>query len=298
MTLLLIANPAAGGKRGRNRIPEIEAALKNQGVDCDILVTGYHRHAETLLRDVAIDRYDGIVSIGGDGTNYHVLNGLIKYHPDEPLPALGVIPVGSGNSFAMDLGIFSAWEGIKALVSGVTCPVDVLRFTQGKEFFYSVNLMGAGFVTDVAQTASRLKKLGDMSYVFGVIHRALNLEFYRADLYIDGKRYCEDQCLIEFCNSRYTGGKMLIAPEARIDDGLMDVVMVSKLSRRNLLATFPKIFKGTHGSNPAVRILRAREVILSTIPPKKLLPDGELFGTTPVKVTVLPGKVRYFCAEP
>jgi diacylglycerol kinase family enzyme len=91
---------------------------------------------------------------------------------------------------------------------------------------------------------------------------------------------------------------MLIAPGAEIDDGLMEVVVVSRLSRMSLLATFPRIFKGTHGINPAVRIVRARKLSLVTVPPKRLLPDGELFGTTPVEVTVLPGKVRYFCNLP
>jgi YegS/Rv2252/BmrU family lipid kinase len=298
MTVLMIANPAAGGGSGRRRLPAVEGALERRGVAVKTLVTGYHGHAEVLARDHGFEGYEAVVSLGGDGTNYQVLNGLLSCRPEGPLPPLGVIPTGSGNSFALDLGVDSEAAGVSALVRGVTRAVDVLCFTQGQSNRYCVNLIGAGFVTDVARTASRLKWMGALSYVMGVVYRSIRLEFFRAELEMDGVRSEEDHCFIEFCNSRYTGGRMLMAPGAEIDDGYMDVIRVSRLSRWSLLSTLPKLFSGTHGRNPAVSMTRARRAVLTTVPSKHLLPDGELFGSCPVEVTVLPGKVRYLCAAP
>ena len=85
-----------------------------------------------------------------------------------------------------------------------------------------------------------------------------------------------------------------MAPEAQIDDGWLDVVVVGPLSRLSLLTTFPKIFKGTHGENPAVRIYRAKTAEVFTDPPKTLLPDGEIFGSTPTRIDIHPKMVRYF----
>ena len=87
---------------------------------------------------------------------------------------------------------------------------------------------------------------------------------------------------------------MLMAPEAQIDDGLFDAVVLAPLSRLSLISTFPKIFKGTHGENPAVQFIKAKTARIRTQPQKILLPDGEIFGTTPTEINILPRLVRYF----
>jgi YegS/Rv2252/BmrU family lipid kinase len=294
MTIALIANPSAGGKKGSRIIPRVETMLRRNGLDYRLFITQHHEHAMTLAEKLPPQRFDGIVSLGGDGTNFHVLNGLMKYHDPATLPPLGIIPVGSGNSFARDLGICTTADGIQALIRGETRPVDVCSFTQDGQPWYFVNLTGFGFVTDVARTAHQFKRFGDFSYVIGVFHRMLGLRFHRMELEIDGKRIDGENCFVEFCNSRYTGGRMLMAPDAKIDDGWFDVVVVGPMSRRSLMATFPKIFKGTHGQNPAVRFYRAKTATVKTDPPKILLPDGEIFGSTPTLVAIHPRRVRYF----
>ncbi|BBO69901.1 lipid kinase [Desulfosarcina alkanivorans] len=294
MTLALIANPSAGGRKGARVIPQVEKRLRLYGLDYRIFITQQHAHALDIARRLTPANYDGIVSIGGDGTNFHLLNGLLKYHDPDRLPPLGIIPVGSGNSFARDLNIRTTKDGLRALIRGRTRPVDVCSFDRGGQPWYFVNLAGFGFVTDVAQTAHHLKRVGDFSYVMGVFHRMLNLRFHHMELEIDGRRINGDNCFVEFCNSRYTGGKMLMAPHAKIDDGWFDVVVAGPISRGALMATFPKIFSGTHGQHPAVRFYRARTASVRTDPPKPLLPDGELFGSTPTRVAIHPQWVRYF----
>jgi YegS/Rv2252/BmrU family lipid kinase len=247
-----------------------------------------------LLDGCSLDAYDGIVAMGGDGTNYHVLNAVLNNCSGRRPPAVGIIPVGRGNSFARDLNLFSVDDGINALLGARTRPVDVCTFTQGRRTLYFVNLMGFGFVTDVACTAARFSRTGDFSYIIGVLHRVLGLQTYALELEIDGRILTGPNCFVEFCNSRYTGGDMLMAPEARIDDGLFDVVVTGPVGRLSLIATLPKLFKGRHGENPAVSFYQGRQARVETRPVKDLLPDGEIFGQTPTRIGILPRAVDYF----
>jgi len=295
MKIALIANPYSGGKKGKKVIPEVERQLQKKKIGYDLYITQYHRHAESILEEINVGNYDALVSLGGDGTNFQILNALLKNHKSENMPALGIIPVGRGNSFARDLDIKTTRDGINAVARQGTRAVDVCSFTSGKERFYFVNLTGFGFVTDVAGTAVKFRCLGDLSYVIGVLIQTVGLCFHDMTIEIDGKQISGKNCFVEFCNSRYTGGSMLMAPDAEIDDGFFDVVVAGPIGRMSLLATLPKLFKGTHGDNPAVRFFKAKKVTVTTTPSKALLPDGEIFGTTPTEINIHPKLVRYLC---
>jgi YegS/Rv2252/BmrU family lipid kinase len=294
MKIALITNSHTCGGKALKLLPQIEKRLKTCAIDFELFKTKYHGHTMEIVKNIALSEYDAIVSMGGDGTNYHVLNSVIKYHGDKGIPPLGIIPMGRGNSFAKDLQIFTPEDGISALSRQITREVDVCRFTQGVENHYFINLMGFGFVTDAARTASCFKWAGDASYIIGVLHRTIKLDFHEIMLEIDGSVISGKNCFVEFCNSRYTGGDMLMAPEAKIDDGFFDVVILSPLTRTSLISTFPKIYKGTHTDNPSARFVKGRHAKVITEPAKALLPDGEFFGTTPTEITILPKFVRYF----
>ena len=294
MKIALVLNPRIGAKKSKKLLLLAENRFKEANIQFDLFVTQYHGHAAEIIKNMPLSEYDGIVSVGGDGTNYHVLNGLLKYHHDTELPPLGIIPAGRGNSFAKDLEIHTQEDGFAALCRGTTRAVDVCRFTQGNDMYYFVNLMGLGFVTDVAKTASRFAWAGDLSYVIGVLYRTMMLKFHSLEMELDGHIISGKNCFVEICNSRFTGGDMLMAPKAKIDDGLFDVVILSPIGRTNLISTFPKIFKGTHGDNPAVSFYQGKTASIITTPYKTLLPDGEIFGTSPTQITILPGRVRYY----
>ena len=295
MDIAIVANSRSGGRTTRPTGRDIDKRLASAGIRVQWHWTACHGHAEKIVRQLDIRQLDAVVAMGGDGTNFQVLNGLLRYHDHRALPPLGIIPLGRGNSFARDLPVITMADGLSAIIRQTTRPVDVCRFTCKGETHYFVNLMGLGFVSDVARTAIRFRRVGDLSYVIGVLHRMLRMRFHHMSLEIDGETISGRNCFVEICNSRFTGGGMLMAPDARIDDGLMDVVVAAPLSRASLLRTFPAIFNGTHGQNPAVRFIRGRSVRIATDPIKTLLPDGELFGTTPADIRVLPHHVRYFC---
>jgi YegS/Rv2252/BmrU family lipid kinase len=295
MKIALITNPYAGGYKSKQLLPMVKKRLRAQKIEFDIFLTQHCDHVAEIIRSIKLQDYDALVAMGGDGANYQMLNALLKHHNEAQLPPLGIIPAGRGNSFARDLQLFTPEDAIDAISHAKIRPVDVCCFTQNTQIYYFINLMGMGFVTDVARTATRFRRTGDFSYILGIWHRMYNLNFYDLRMKIDGKIISGKNCLVEICNSRYTGGEMLIAPEAQIDDGLFDVVILEPLSRLSLFVTLPRLFKGTHADHPRVRIIKGSTATIFTKPEKMLLPDGEMFGVTPTQITILPRHVRYFC---
>ncbi|MBC2704374.1 diacylglycerol kinase family protein [Desulfobacula sp.] len=293
MKVALIVNPYAGGKKSGKLLPLIEKKLSLNRIDFHTYLSVYHGHILKITSELKTKDYDAIVSIGGDGTNFSVLNGLLTNFKSKNLPPLGIIPIGSGNSFAKDLNIHHYEDGIRSIVENNPRWIDVCSFTQAPKKFYFVNLTGLGFVTDVAETAQKFKCFGDFSYIIGVFYRTVKLNFHYMELEIDGKMISGENCFVEFCNSRYTGGNMMMAPDAKLDDGYMDIIIAGKLSRTSLLATLPKIFKGTHIEHPLVSSFKARKATIKTWPAKTLLPDGELFGITPTTINVHHKMIRY-----
>ncbi len=293
MKIALIVNPNSGRNKSKKYLPLVEKTLLSHQIEYETFVSNYHGHITEITSKLNMKKYDAIISMGGDGTNFHVLNGLLSQCEPKDIPPIGILPVGSGNSFAKDLNINTFEEGMQAILNPKPKQVDVCSFSQDKKKIYFVNLTGLGFVTDVAKTADKFKFFKDFSYVIGVLYRTINLKFHHMELEIDGQKITGENCFVEFCNSRFTGGNMMIAPDAKIDDGYMDIIVADKLSRTSLLLTLPKIFTGKHLGNRAVTHYRAKKAKIKTWPTKTLLPDGEIFGVTPVTINIHPKLVRY-----
>ena len=293
MALSVIVNPAAHGGLAGRRIPKLRARLAHAGVDTEIHVPQCRDHLCRLAVQLGGNPDDTVGLVGGDGTNMAIVDALLQHHGTDPLPKLALIPAGRGNSLAKDLDFLDVDRAIAALSNGRIRDIDVARYVSEGITGHFLNCMGMGFVTEVDRTANHFRLLGDLSYVLGVFHRTLRLRHHTFRLEVDDQIVEDRMCFIEVMNSRKTGGEMLMAPEALIDDGLLDVVWVSKVNRRDLMSTFPKIFKGTHGSNPAVHFLRGKRITITSPEHQVLLPDGDQLGSTPVTIDVLPKRVRY-----
>jgi diacylglycerol kinase (ATP) len=239
--------------------------------------------------------YDGIVAAGGDGTLFEVVNGLCAHAADER-PPLGVLPVGTGNAFARDLGLEPGdWRGgVDLLKAGHTRKLDVGRVECPAGDYHFLNIVGAGLPVAAMLTAERLKPLGRSAYTAATLWQALRCRSASFELELDGERIRQDSLFVEIANTRYTGTSFLIAPDARMDDGLFDVVLVRRLPRRRLLRLFPSIYSGRHVEYPEVTMRRAREVRILAPRGLPLAPDGELRGSTPATVRCLPGHLDVF----
>ena len=305
MKLHLIVNPNAGRKRGGAAAARAEEAFVRAGAVVSTVVSTWPGEAVELARRIGAEMAGGdgaagdaaVVAVGGDGTLFEVVNGLFAGLNGAAMPVLAQIPVGTGNSFIRDLDMVSVDEAVEAVLGGKTRAVDVGRFSTADGSWYFVNLLGMGFVSSVAHGAGRYKKLGALSYVIAVVQETLRLSSSPVVLTVDGKRIERDGIFVEVCNSRYTGGKMMMAPGAVIDDGLFDVVVMSRANRRKVLSLFPRIFAGTHVEDPLIEVFRGRSVRVETGVPWLLTPDGETFGTTPISVEMIPRGLRFFAAR-
>nr|NJM03720.1 acylglycerol kinase family protein [Desulfobacula sp.] len=133
MRVALMVNPYSGGKKGVRLLPVIEKRLGRAGIEYHTHLSLYHEHTVKIASELDIARYDAIVAVGGDGTNFHVLNGLLSRFRPEIIPPLGILPIGSGNSFARDLGIFSLDDGLRSILENEAKWIDVCSFFQAEK---------------------------------------------------------------------------------------------------------------------------------------------------------------------
>ncbi len=284
MKVLLVYNAHAGHGFAAKMLSEVESTFNQHSIEFDIQFTNYPGHGIEIVKNTDLKKYEGVVAAGGDGTLFEVINGYFQNPGDVKIP-IGILPVGTGNAFARDLKLENTmWkEAIKIIAGQKTRKVDVGKFhTHGQDYYYA-NILGLGFVADVTKIAHKLKAFGNLSYTLGVLWRTLFLSTDRITFDIDGNKFEHDCIFVEISNTRYTAN-FLMAPDAKIDDGLLDVVIAKKLSRIRLLKSFPKIFTGEHVLLPEIETFQAKNIKIKSAAPKILSPDGELIGITPVEI--------------
>ena len=293
MKLLLLVNPLAGRKKGKIVAEKALKAFKGKDIKVECRYSEYAGHLTEIAQQEVNRPWDGIVALGGDGTLFEVINGMMRGNDNLPVP-LGVVPVGTGNSFSKDLSIESLDDAVHNIINGKTRQVDLGKCVCPDRSFYFINILGFGFVSDVAKKASQYKRWGALSYVIAVFIITANLKSFQLEFEIDGIPYKRDNIFVEISNSTKTGGDMIMAPQAKIDDGLLDVVLLNKISRTGLLSALPKIFKGTHLTMPQAETFTGKEFVFRPGEAKILTPDGEFTGQTPITVSVLPQKIKIF----
>jgi YegS/Rv2252/BmrU family lipid kinase len=287
--------------RSRAVLEKAVAWLNRRGVATHQLISQYAGHLFAALPPLLKEDWHAIAVLGGDGTLFEVIN--ICLETASARVPLAVIPGGTGNSFSKDFPGHKLEDFLLKLTHGAPQPVDVARCRFNhqahlgrhwhKNEFYFVNVLGAGFVAEVNHRSLAFKNLGMLGYAVSVFATLKTMRHYRMRLVVDGHVSETSNTFVMICNSRVTGGNMLIAPGASIHDGVLDVVVTNAISRWELIKTFPKVFSGTHTSHPEVETFRAKHVRLETDPPSLLTPDGETLGTTPIEVEVLPNELRF-----
>lgn len=294
MKVLLVYNPCAGHGHAGKILPQVEATLIDNGIEFDLHLTNYQGHGVEIVQNADIASYDGLIAAGGDGTLFEVINGYFKNPVDVSIP-IGILPIGTGNAFARDLDMDIAnWkEAVKIIADGKTRKVDVGKFNSHGQDYYYLNILGLGFVADVTKIAHKMKILGNISYTLGVLYRTIFLSTDNMSIEIDGQKLERECTFIEISNTRYTAN-FLMAPGALIDDGLLDVTIAKKLSRRRLLQCFPKIFTGEHVHLPEIETFQAKSIKIESTKPKVLSPDGELIGITPVEIECLKQAIKVY----
>lgn len=291
----MIVNPNAGKKTGRQIAENAAARLNDAGLSVQMFISEKPGGTLSIARSLSQTEWSGVIAVGGDGSLFEVLNGLCSDKSVISIP-IGQIPVGTGNSYIKDLGISSVDDAVQSIIAGECCLVDLGWFTCNSVHYRFINLLGVGFVSNVARRSARYKVFGARSYIFGIIEEIIHLDPVPIRLQVDDEVIERRAIFVEICNSRYTGGDMLIAPSAKIDDGLLDVVIMKDTTRLRALKLLPTIFTGTHLETPEFEVFRGHHIKLESERPMALTPDGETFGSTPIEAGIDLKVLQFFNA--
>jgi diacylglycerol kinase (ATP) len=292
-----IVNPAAGGGRSVKLAGPAIARLREKGMQVDVIASTGPGHAVELAREAYDQGYRHFLAVGGDGTAHEILNGIFTGRKVTKRISLGLLPLGTGNSFLRDFTKLGAESSMQALSEGRTRPVDLIRLTHATGEIYSFNLLSIGFTADVAALTNRVfKPLGHFGYLLGVFVRLTQLRrrsfALRCD---DDKTWDERRCLfLTFNNSKFTGGTMLIAPHADPSDGLIEFVRWGPISRLGLLRTLPKLYDGTHIEHPLASRRAVRHVEFNVADPIDVMIDGEVATLEVRSLDILPAAVDLY----
>jgi YegS/Rv2252/BmrU family lipid kinase len=299
-SVCLVVNPAAGGGRAGRLAPEAERALRAQGLTVRRVDTRDLGHARELAVEAAAGN-ETIVALSGDGMIGALADGLRGL----PGAVLGVIPGGRGNDLARVLGIPDDREAAAAIIAaGHTRAVDLgivdgggsadggEPAAGGRAF---VGIASAGFDSDANRIANEAPAwLGGLVYVYGALGALISWKPARFEIELDppGERRVFTAFTVGACNSKTYGGGMRAAPDAMLDDGLLEVVVLESVGKLAFLTKIlPKVFKGTHVHEPCVSVFRAKEIALSADRPFTMYADGDPIGELPLRVRALPGAI-------
>jgi len=294
---LAIVNPAAGGgKSGKLAGPAL-SRLREKGLNIDVIASTGRGHAVQLAREAYGQGYRKFLAVGGDGTAHEILNGIFVRNVGASHAALGFLPLGTGNSFLRDFTNNGAESSLEALLANRTRPVDLVRLTHGFGEVYSFNILSLGFTADVGALANRaFKPLGHLGYLLGILVRLAQLKRRAFVLRTDDETEWDTRrsLFLAFNNSKYTGGTMLIAPDANPSDGFIEFVRWGPIGRLGLLRMLPRLYRGTHLQHPLASRKSVKRVEFNIPVPVDVLIDGEIFSLECKQLDILPSAVDIY----
>lgn len=294
-TYLAIVNPAAGGGRGRKLLGPALERLKAGGIEVQVMETRASGDATEIARAAYRRGVRNFIAVGGDGTSYEIVNGLYPQALGGERPTLGFLPLGTGNSFLRDFSHQGVGYGIESLLAHKHRPCDVIRLRHREGVLYYINLLSMGFSADVATLrARRFSAWGEIGYQTSIFLTLARFNRRPFPVRVDGEDPFDNRpCLfLTFNNSKYTGGTMMIAPHAEIDDGLVEYVRWGPIGRVGLIRNLPGLYDGTHIKHPLAERKAARRIEFNLDAPVDVMVDGEVLTLHCEELDVLPGALE------
>ena len=295
----VIVNPAAGaGKTGR-AWPHIRDIFTHQGLKFDHTITEGPGHAVELAGEAVGRGYETVVSVGGDGTINEVVNGLHQVGGRDHV-RVGCISTGTGGDYARTLGVpKSIADACGRIIEPRTKAVDlgVVEFGSNgaRQERLFANFAGMGFDAEIVRrTTQQFKSFGSLpSYLLGALSTLVSYRNRDVVVTIDGEDTEHRVCTVIMNNGRYGGGGMFTAPDAELDDGLFDVLIVGDLGKLDFLVSLPRIYRGTHLTHRKIQMKKAREVTVRSRNGRlHLQADGEWLGKIPATFKILPKALK------
>ena len=285
--IALLVNPTSGKGRGGRLLEPVAERLRSSGVDVDVVTGRDADEAFDRVRNRVAAGVDGVVAVGGDG----LVNIALQVVAGTDVP-LGVVPAGTGNDIARALGLSLAdpVAAVDLVVRGATRAVDLGR-ANGRWF---AGVLGSGFDSMVNERANRMSwPSGRSRYNLAILAELRTFRPVPYELVLDGETWTTEAMLVAVGNGSSYGGGMRVCPDARLDDGLLDVTVLGPISKPEFLRVFPTVYKGTHVRHPAVTVRRARQVSL-TSSGVTAYADGERVSVLPVTCDAVPDGMNVF----
>jgi diacylglycerol kinase (ATP) len=292
---LAIVNPAAGGgKRGKLLSPALDR-LRAGGLQVDVAETQAAGQAADLARAAYRRGVRDFIAVGGDGTSYEIVNGLFPESVGNEPPTLGFLPLGTGNSFLREFSDRGVEYAIESLLAGRRRACDVLRLTHRAGVIHYINLLSMGFSADVATLRERrFSSWGELGYLTSIFLTLARFNRRPFPTRMEGNSTFDDRrCLfVTFNNSKFTGGTMMIAPQAEIDDGRIEYVRWGPIGRLGLIRNLPTLYDGTHIKHPLAERKSVKRIEFHLDDPVDVMVDGEVLTLHCEELDVLPGALQ------
>lgn len=295
----IIFNPVANKGKGAQA-----EALMRPLVDADPRIewcpTQYYRHAVDLAFQAGASGCERVIAAGGDGTVHEVVNGLMCL-PERGRPAIGVVPIGSGNDLAGGLGV--SRDPAKALRCAIASPlysldIGLLRDDSGREEYW-LNTLGIGFDAVINIHSRQMRRLrGFWMYLAAALQTIFkNYTTYDASFEIDGLSWRDQLLMTILANGRREGGGFIVAPQAALDDGRGDFIAIRRIGIPRMVLTLLHFIRGTAHRLPYARTGTFQSLKLTASQPLYIHTDGEIFAgldstVRNLEVDILPGAVK------
>jgi diacylglycerol kinase (ATP) len=291
---VFLVNPAAENGAAGRRWPELAHRAAALGLHGDALLSERPGHLAELAREAAADA-DLLVAVGGDGTVNEVANGIAGLDVE-----LALIPRGTGGDFVRTFGIPRKLdEAVAVALGGRTREIDLGKgryrsWAGGEAESYFANVASAGMSGAIAKRANETSKAlgGKVSYAWATVAVFSRWRNDEVRVRVDGEEHAGRMHDVIVANGRYLGGGMKMVPDAEPDDGRLDVLLIGDLTKRDLLLTMPKTYRGTHLPHPKATLLRGATVEIDAPEPLPVELDGEQPGTTPVRFEIVRRALR------
>lgn len=293
----VIINPSAGNGAGRIQGEQAIVELQRESEVLDLTGNSMAQSATNAKQAIHDQLLDGLVVVGGDGMVHLGVN----LCAETGIP-LGIIAAGTGNDAARALGLplGDAIAGARVVLNNLRQPrlVDLVKANSSAGEFYFFGSLSVDFVALVNQRANSWKwPKGPNRYKLAMIAELASFKPTKYIAVIDGVEKTFEAMLCSVGNSPFFGGGMKVAPAAKIDDGLLDIFIVNKISRLELLKVFPKVYTGEHVGHPAVEFIRAKQIALTPGIAMPAFSDGEPVGQAPITAQIAPGVLKVFATS-
>lgn len=282
----IIANIRSGKGLGLKSLKKVTAYLADNAIDYTLYVTNYKGHATEIARSVSING-GTVIAMGGDGTFHEVVNGIV----DIDNTKVGFIPSGRGNDFARATGFsLNPIRALKTILRGHTEKIDYIQIGDKR----CINVAGTGLDVKVLELADKSKNA--LSYLNSLLYCLNHFETCHATITIDGNIQKTYDCfMIGVCNGIAFGGNMRISPLSKVDDGLLDVIIIEMPKDGKVLKLVPKFTKGKHLDMPITTHIRCKTVKIQSDAPVEL--DGEIYYELPFDCKIVEKGLSVYMPE-